>query len=396
MRRTFAAPLLVALVCAALPPRRADSGDGAAAAASPLAGADADARIALAAELEKKDVAALAKALHELGASKSKDADREFLIRYAMQERDRAPRLMALEALSRLDKKGAAEWFKTRADGKELVSTTVALEALGYLGTKDDAAVAIELMKNPDELIAVAAASCAARLATAKDVEAIAENGLSHASDHVTDHAAWAVQDLVKKPKLAVEVFEKYAAKKSDPRAVRAASTVVALTDKRAPPHVWGDSLKLAADLVLKAPAAVEIKTKDAGWKANAEAAVDWLKKNMPGAELMLRAAASRIEVPGVKHPDDWVDLDDAAVLIPIDRATWKPHQLALHLFWASTVAWEKRVGEPCKGHRGWDVPIFDSFDLCAIAKLYSAGPGGLPRSTFVKDQIDKHPWGAN
>jgi len=200
----------------------------------------------------------------------------------------------------------------------------------------------------------------------------------------------------LKKPKLAVDVFEKYAAKNNDPRAVRAASTVASLQDKRADPQTWGDSLKLAADLALKAPAAVEIKSQNADWKANAAAAVDWLKKNMPAAELMLRAAAKRIEIPGVKHPDDWVDLADDAVLIPADRAGWKPNALALHLFWASSVVLEHRLGEPCKGHRGWDGPIFDSYDLCVIARLYDAGQGGLPRSTFVKDQIEKHPWGSN
>jgi len=388
-------PLLVlALVAAAPESRRAVAGD--APAASPLAGADAKARIALAQELKKKDVAALAKALSELGASKAKDADRDFLAQYALQERDRAPRLVALEALSRLDKKGAAEWFKARADGKDMLSTVVSLEALGYLGAKEDAAAAIELIKSADEIVAVAAASAAARLATTKDVEAIAENGLSHASDHVTDHAAWAVQDLVKKPKLAVDVFEKIAGKKNDPRAIRAASTVAALQDKRADPHAWGDSLKLAADLVAKAPAAVEIKSQNADWKQNAVLALEWLKKNMPAAELMLRAAAKRIDIPGVKHPDDWVDLGDDAILVPAERAAWKPNALALHLFWAATVVWEHRVGEPCKGHRGWDVPIFDSYDLCVIARLYDAGQGGLPRSTFVKDQIEKHPWGSN
>jgi hypothetical protein len=392
MRISRAAAALV--VAALLPAGFAAAGD--APSASPLAGADAKSRIALAQELKKKDVAALAKALSELGASKTKDVDREFLEQYALSDRDRATRLVALEALARLDRKGASDWFKAHADGKDMLATVVSLEALGYLGTKDDAASAIELIKNPDEIIAVAAASAAARLATAKDVEAIAEIGLAHASDHVTDHAAWAVQDVVKKLKAAVEVFEKFAGKKSDPKAIRAASTVASLQDKRADPQVWGDSLKAAAELVAKAPATIEIKCQNADWKANAVAALDWLKKNMPAAELMLRAAAKHIDIPGVKHPDDWVDIDNDAILIPADRAAWKPNALALHLFWTATVVWEHRVGEPCKGHRGWDVPIFDSYDLCVIARLYDAGQGGLPRSTFVKDQIQKHPWGSN
>jgi len=392
--RALAAPLLVAaLLLVATPADRAAAGD--APPSSPLAGADAKTRIAAAAELKKKDVAALVKALAELGASKAKDADRDFLCQYALAERDRAPRLVALEALSRLDKKAAADWFKQKCDGKDMLANVVSLEALGYLGTKDDAATAIALIKCPDEIVAVAAATAAARLATAKDVDAIAENGLAHASDHVTDHASWAVQDLVKKLKAAVEVFDKIAGKKGDPRAVRAKSTIASLEDKRADPQVWGDTLKLAADLTAKAPPTIEIKTTTADYKANAQAALDWMKKNMPAAELLVRAAAKRIDIPGVKHPDDWTDLGDETILVPVDRAVWKPTQLALHLFWAATVVWEKRVGEPCKGHRGWDVPLFDSYDLCVVARLYDAG-GAYPRSTFVKDQIEKHPWGSN
>src|SRR5262249_17187616 len=152
-----------------------------------------------------------------------------------------------------------------------------------------------------------------------------AENGLAHASDHVTDHASWAVQDLVKKLKAAVEVFDKFAKKPGDPHAVRAKSTIASLEDKRADPQTWGDTLKLAAELASKAPPTVEIKTNTADYKANAQAALDWMKKNTPAAELLVRAAAKRIDIPGVKHPDDWTDLGDETILIPVDRAAWKP-----------------------------------------------------------------------
>src|SRR5262249_41904359 len=114
-----------------------------------------------------------------------------------------------------------------------------------------------------------------------------------------------------------------------------------------------------------------------------------------PGAELLVRAVAKRVDIPGQKRPDDWVDLDQSTIQIPLNRADWKPNQLALHFIWTATVLWEKRVGEPCKGHRGWLEPIFDSYDLCVVARIYDAGPGGLSRTNFVKDQMDKHPWGS-
>ena len=360
---------------------------------SPLAGKDAAARIALAQELKKKDALELAKALSALGASKSKDADRDFLVQYALGERDRALRLVALEALSRLDKKGAADWFKARADGKEELPTVICVESLGYLGTKDDLAPILELIKSPNELIAVAATNMAARLGTSKDVETIAESGLAHASDHVTDHAAWAVQDIRKKQKLAVDVFEKYAAKKSDPRAVRASATVAMLEDNLAEPHDWSDSLKAAKDAVLAAPPTIEIETKADDYRTNAVAALDWLKKNMPGAELLVRSVTKRIDMPG-KQPDGFIDLSEDVIQVPATFSILPPHKLAFHFLEMGTVLWQKRIGEPAKSHRGWEPALFDVFDLCVIARLYDAGRG-LSRANFMKDQVEKHPWGS-
>jgi hypothetical protein len=360
---------------------------------SPLAGADAKARIALAQELKKKDAAALAKALSALGASKTKEPDRDFLAQYALQENERGLRLVALEAASRLDRKATADWFRARADGKEEFPTVISLESLGYVGTKDDVAPVLELIKSPNELIAVAAANAAARLGASKDLAAIAENGLAHASDHVTDHTAWAVQDILKKPKLAIGWYEKYT-KKSDPRSVRASATIAMLEDNLAEPHDFGDALKLAKETLLAAPAAIEIKTANDEYRKNALAALDWLKKSLPGGELLVRAAAKRIDIPG-KVPDGFVDVSEDVIQVPLTWAIQPPHKLAYHIFQMGTVLWQKRVGEPFKSHRGWEPAIFDAYDLCAIARLYDAGPGGLSRSNFMKDMVAKHPWGS-
>jgi hypothetical protein len=387
-----AAALVVALLAGV-----ASSGDAPPPAPSALAGADPAARIARAQELKKKDAQGVAKALAALGADKDAvAADRDFLEQYAAQERDRALRCVALETLAKLDRKGAAQWFREHADGKDVVSTVACLEALGRLGDKDDAAAAIALMKNPDEWVASYAADCAARLGASRDVDDIVEVGLAHPSVEVSDHAAWAVQDILKKPKLAVAVFERWAAKKGDTKLqVRAQSEAMLLKDQAAKPHDWDDAPKGLVDLVVKAPAAIEIKTTNEEYRKNALAALDWMRTNTPGAELLVRAAAKRIDIPGAKHPDqDWFDFDQDAIDIPVTIAVWPPHKMALHLFWAASVLWEKRTGAPCTGHRGWVTPIYDSYDLCSVAHLYDAGPGGTTRARFVKDQIDRKPWG--
>jgi hypothetical protein len=360
-----------------------------------LAGPDAAARVATAQKLAASDPAGLARALAALGASKSKDpADRDFLVQYALGERARGLRLMALEAVSHVDRKGAAEWFRAKADGKDSLATVVALEALGLLGTKDDVPAALELVKNTDDRIAVAATNVVARLGGTKDDDALVQAALAHPSDDVPDHCCWALQDLLKKTKLVIALFEKFASKKNDPHAVRATSLLAMLQDKPAEPHVWGDTLPLARELMLAAPAAIEIKCGNKEFKANVQAGLDWLKKNMPPAEHFVRAAARRIDVPG-KQPQDHVDFDQDAICIPLDRSGWKPPQMAFHLYWMATLVWEKRVGEPFRGHRGWETALYDVYDLCVVARLYDAGPGGQSRANFMKDQIEKKPWGS-
>ena len=361
-----------------------------------LAGADAAARVAVAQKLAKSDPAGLARALAAIGAAKTKEpTDRDFLVQYAVSERSRALRLAAIEAVSHVDRKGASDWFRTKADGKDSLATVVSLEAIGLLGTKDDVPFALDLVKSTDEQVAIAAANVVARLGSSKDDDALAQAGLAHPSEHVTDHCAWGVQDLLKKPKLAIALFEKLSSKKSDPHFARASSTLAMLQDKHADPQVWGDTLTAARDLMLAAPPALEIKCGNKEFTANVQAGMEWLKKNMPAAEYFVRAAARRVDVPG-KQKEDWVDLEADAICIPLDRTGWRPHLMAFHLYWTATLLWEKRVGEPCKGHRGWETAIYDVYDLCVIARLYDVGPGGISRANFIKDQVEKKPWGSN
>jgi hypothetical protein len=359
-----------------------------------IAGRDAASQLASAEALSSKDPHGLARALSALGASKTKEPA-EFLREYCLKERSRALRLVALEALSRLDRKGAAEWFRARADGKEMLSTVTSLECLGHVGTKEDAAAVAPLLRNPDELIASAAATLIGRLGTSKDVAELVDAGLAHESPHVTEHAAWAIQDILKKPKSAAAAFEKIASKRSDPRSIRAGAAQAIIEDKLAEPFAWGESLESARDLVLAAPQTVEIRAINEEYKNNVLAGLDWLKKNLPAAELTVRASAKRIDVPSKVQPQDFLDLKDDAICVTLERASWPPHKMAFHLYWMSTVMWAKRTGEPYKGHRGWEPGLFDVYDVCVLAKLYDAGPGGLSRSRFVRDQIDKRPWGS-
>ncbi len=391
-RSAAAAAALLAMAALLSPPAHAKDEP-----APVIAGADVKARLAAATELEQKDPLGLARALAAIGNPVKGDrtADREFLLAYALGERDRALRLVAIDAAARIDRRAAADFFRAKADAQDTLVTITAVEGLGLTGTKDDVEFLLGLVKNPSELIAVAACRALNRVATRKDADRIVEVGLDHKESHVTDHCAWIVQDVLGKSKLAAEKFQRVASKKSDPRAVRAESTVAILEDKLAQPHEWTDSLDAARKLVLAAPAEIEIKAATEEYRKNVAAGLAWLREKLPGGELLVRASARRIDVPGAQ-PDEAVDLKNEILQVPSSYALQPPHKMAYHLLRIGTVLFEKRIGNPYMGHRGWESPILDSYDLCVIAGLYDAGPSGLSRERFLQDQLERRPWGGN
>lgn len=359
---------------------------------SPLAGVDSSQRIATAAKLKKADAGALAKALDALGAGEANDADLDFLELYTLQERDRALRLVALRSLSRLDRKTAAAWFKAKAtnkDEKDLVTLVVSIEAVGLLGSNEDVPAVLELIKSEDEFVSIQATNAAARLCTEKDVDALIESGLAdntaHAQ-HIADHAAWAVQDILGRPELAIALFEKVSGKKGDPNSGKAAKVVAMLKDGLDKRFSWRPTivtLALARNLVLSAPSSIEVKADDDDHKNACLAALAWLKDHMPGAELLVRAAANRIEVGDVDLRAS--NPNQECIKISLGNAGEPPHKMAFRLFTEATLLWQKRVGEPFTYHRGEEPMRFDAYDLCAIARLYDCAPGGISRQLFVQ-----------
>jgi hypothetical protein len=385
--RPLRAAAAILLASAAAAPAPAED-----AKANPLRGPDIPSLVAKAAEMKAKDVPGLVAALADLAADrKDRGTDLDFAIEFAVRETDRGLRLLALDAARKIDRKGAAERLRKRLAEKDVVRVALAAEALGHLGSAEDVPPLLETMKGPSEIAACAAATSLARLASGKDTDEIALAGVMHAEDHVTYHAAWAVQDIVKKPKAAVAKFEKLASKKD--YSIRATATVALLQDKLAEPHVWGDSLAEARKLLLAAPASVPVKGTVPDSAKAVEAALVWLREKMPSHELLLRAAVKQINVPGPTgetRPDAMTESID----VSLQDAAKEPRTIAYFLHRAAVVVFQKRIGEPSFGHRGWEPGIFDSYDVCVVAKLYDAGPGGLTRERFVRQILGNRPWG--
>ena len=341
----------------------------------------------------RTDVDGAVAALAKLGStSKSADADLAFLVEVAVTHKDRPIRLLSLGALRALDAARALAALRTRADGENQLPTVFAIEGIGHLGSHDDVSRLLELAASPDPLIAAAALRALPRLATKKDIDAIVDLSLGYENLRLADYGAWAILDLSKKTDSVVKLYEKIAKKKSDPRASRANSIVAMLGDNPPRAQKWGDELTAARDALLAAPKVVPIDARNARHREKVEDTIAWIKENSPCAYLTLRASAKILRMPG-ENVDGHMDLEKAEAWIPLGYAGQTEKQLAYHVTRVGSILFQHKVGNPSEGHRGWELAIFDSYDVCVAAKLYNAGPGGLPRKLFVEDILAKRPW---
>ena len=386
----LAAALAVALVLSPVP---AHAG-GDPPPAHPLRGSDLKAVIDRAEELRTKDVRAFGKLLISLGdPAPQRGVDLDFLVEYSVREPSRALRMLAIEAADRIDAAGAATAFLKKAtEEKNPYRVVLALEAVGLVGGKQHVTAVLPLMKSPSEMIACAAADTIARIGTNKDADAVIDAGLTHPESHVSDHAAWAVQDLLKSQKTALERFQKIASKKSDPRNIRAEATAALIADKAADPHKWVSPFEAARKALLAAPDDVVVK----GQGKNAEdvkAAIDWIKEKLPADHWLFCAAVKQVNVPGAAE-ETRPNVDDLTLDVRLADSVLPPNKIAYLIQRQAVVLWRKKIGEPSKGHRGWEPGIIDSYDLCVVARLYDAGPGGLSRERFVTQILGGRPWG--
>jgi hypothetical protein len=362
-------------------------------AANPLRGTDVKALLDKAAEMKAKDVRALGQALTALGDPvPQRAAELEFLVEYGIRESSRPLRLLAFESAQRVDPAGAAAAFAKKAAEKDAVRAALALEALAVVGTKEQVPAVLDLMKSPSEMVAVAAADAMARIGTTKELDQIIDLGLTHPEAHVSDHAAWAAQDILKVQKTALERFQKIAGKKSDPRSIRADATAALLADKSADPHKWTSPFEAARKALLAAPASPPVNGKGDN-AASVQKMVDWLKEKLPAEHWLLCAAVTKLNVPGPKD-ETAPDFDDSSIGVKLSDSILPPNKLAYIVYRQAVVLFRKKIGEPFKSHRGWEPAIFDSYDLCVAGRMYDAGPGGLTRERFLSQILSTRPWG--
>ncbi len=367
-----------------------------------LAGENVKARLARAEGLKKEQMSELVQALVAMSDRKLKKGveypeDLDFLAEFTVAETTRALRLLAIGAGQHLGAAGFAERLRALADGEQRGRSARAAEALGYVGGKADLPRLLELAASSSQSIAVFACEALAKLGDRKTtVDGLIKIALEHANPEVADHATWAALDLLKNRKALLKKLKK-AAGKDEVLGVRRGSLEAMLLDGAEPMEWDDDVLKNARDTILAAAATVPIETRDKKHRAKVESALAWLQENMPGALLVVRASTTRIEIPGKTEPKAHVDLKESVVCVPLQYAgAQSGKQLAYHLLRVATVLFDKRIGNPYQGHRGWENAISDTYDLCRISGAYNAGRGGINRDAFLETILSKRPWGGN
>ncbi len=317
----------------------------------------------------------------------------DFLAEYVVVEKSRLLRMSAIEAGLRLDRKGLAARLAPKADGEDALRSTFATEALGIVGTADDIPKLLEMARSPRLYVAIAGCRAVARVGKSKHAAALIQIALEHGNITVADEAAWAAQDLLKKKKTVIGKLAKLGKKNGDATRLGAITAVIA--DNLAEPHAWPQKKALSAlpELIAEAPKVVKIRTNNKKHRESVEAALAWMREKMPGSELLLRVAAGEIAVP-LSPKDAHLDAETHAIGVPLIYTAQNDRQLSYHLLRAATVLLENRLGHPYTGRRGWTNGIFDCYDLCYEARLYSAGKGGINRAEFMETIFGKRPWG--
>jgi hypothetical protein len=211
----------------------------------------------------------------------------------------------------------------------------------------------------------------------------------------MSDRAAWAAQDILKSTKSVVGKITKLAKKASQTVQIRAEAVNGALGDGNTPPHTWPKKFEGYVELVLEAPEKTPIEAQTNNYRELIQATLDYMRKEMPGQELMVRAAAKAIVMPS-KLEGRYLDGDTETIEVPVMYVTQPPHKLSYHLLRSAVVLWRKRTGEPWTGERGWEPAIFDTYDVCVVAGLEDCGPGKQNRRQFLDVKLGARPWDGN
>lgn len=384
IRPSFAALLVLALL--AMPARGDELED---LRKTFLEGEDSGDRVSAGIKLALAAPDAFATAVEE-AVERLKEGDERILATVAVKLKVRHLRLLLAWAADQW-KDLAVPAFLARVDNDYPLETMRAIEAIGFVGAGDGAAMTrlYELLRNPDELIAVEAARAIARVGTKRDAAEVAKNTVEVDNSHVRVHLAWAVQDLVGGRSGALKMFARYAGR-NDTIGYRGKEAMAIIDDDLAPPEKYKVKLETIRSFFNPRggtkPPPVDAPKEE---KERIEKALQEIYRKSPAWYHMICSSVKRIKVTGEPEffdfPNSVLNLKFAE-LIKWDRSELIEYYLVRY----ACILFLARMGDPQTGHRGWEEGFIEDW-LYAMEHTMIALDEDL--RAYVKERLKASPW---
>ena len=351
-------------------------------------------RVKAGVELGTKDPVVFASVLGTLRTEK-REGDEKVLTKIAVMTQARQTRLLAVWAASVFGDL-AVESFIDKIDNDHPKETIFACEALGFMKAGAAYDRLAELLRNQNDMIALAATRALSRCAPKAKAKDLAGLSLNVDSSIVRVHLVWAVQDIAGKKKTAMTAFSAYKSKKGSV-GFRASEAVNILKDEMSPVQKYEEKLDTVKTVCVpkkgvKLPA---IRGK-ADYTAPVKEALELMAKKAPDYYHLICVSIKVIEIKG----EQWIlkPKPKAVNLRLLDLVKWKDKKtgkirrdlIEYYLVRYATILFLKEMGDPWEGQRGWEEGMIEGWRY-AWAHTQIAVSEDL--TTFLKAAIRKKPW---
>ncbi|MCU0725859.1 MAG: HEAT repeat domain-containing protein [Planctomycetes bacterium] len=353
-----------------------------------VSGTDAKDRLAAGMDLALKNPDAFAKAVDEVLKAKL-PADAELFARIAVKLKVRHLRLLLVWAASQYGPEASLAAFLDRIDNDYPMESVRAIEGLGFLRNHGALSRLMDLLRSPNELIAVQAARAIGRVGSKGDAGLVLDAAIAVDNGHARVHLVWALQDLTGGKGTAQKMLAKYMGKQGT-QGFRAKEAMAILEDGIAPPEDYKVKLETIRTFFGKkdSPKLPPIDgPKDETEKV--KKALAELAKKSPAWYHLVCATLSQIKVSGA--PDI---LDHKAGILHLrflDVSKWDRSELfEYYIVRYATILFLGKMGDPLDKHRGWEEGMMEGW-WYAMDHTQIALDEDLLK--FIQEALKNAPW---
>jgi hypothetical protein len=352
-----------------------------------VTGTDAKVRQAAGTDLALKNPDAFAAAVDEILKAKL-PADAELFARIAVKLKVRHLRLLLAWAASQSGPEASLAAFLDRIDNDYPMESLRAIEALGFLRNHGAFQRLMDLLRSPNELIAVQAARALGRVGARGDASALADAAIAVDNGHARVHLVWALQDLAGGKAAAQKMVMKYS--KPGTQGFRAKEAIAILEDAIAGPEDYKVKLETIRTFFGK-KGSPKLPPID-GPKEEVEKvkkALAELAKKSPGWYHLVCNGVGQIKVSGAPEI-----LDHKAGILNLrflDVSKWDRSELfEYYIVRYSTIMFLGKMGDPCDKHRGWEEGMLDGWQYAMDHTQIALDEDPI---AFLKEALKNAPW---